>query len=381
MLAGHTGTKQFDNANQNSFAFYTAIPNSGWSICTVCSSQVILSKLDSTLHRIIYIFLAGMLILLPLLYHIIHRLVRPLRAFSKSARAIATGRFDVNLPEVHSKNEIKDLRDSLVYMQHSLSTYVTELQTTTAAKERIESELSIAHEIQMGMIPKIFPPYPERNDIDLHAVLQPAKEVGGDLYDFFIECDRLYFVVGDVSGKGVPASLFMAIARSLFRTLSQQFDSPAKIMTHMNRSISENNESSMFITLFIGILDLKTGHLRFCNAGHNPPIVIPAHGAPYFLKARIQVFAGIVEDMEYTEEEIEIEKDSLLFLYTDGVTEAEDETKKLYGEDRLLETVAQSDTRHVRDIVDAVIKSVADHVQQAEASDDLTILLLHYKSE
>ena len=174
MLEGHTGTTQFDNANQNSFAFYTSIPNSGWSICTVCSSQVILSNLDSTLHRIIYIFLAGMLVLLPLLYHIIHRLVRPLRAFSKSARAIATGRFDVNLPEVHSKNEIKDLRDSLVYMQHSLSTYVTELQATTAAKERIESELSIAHEIQMGMIPKIFPPYPERNDIDLHAVLQPA---------------------------------------------------------------------------------------------------------------------------------------------------------------------------------------------------------------
>lgn len=381
MLAGHTGTTQFDNANQNSFAFYTSIPNSGWSICTVCSSQVILSNLDSTLHRIIYIFLAGMLILLPLLYHIIHRLVRPLRAFSKSARAIATGRFDVNLPEVHSKNEIKDLRDSLVYMQHSLSTYVTELQATTAAKERIESELSIAHEIQMGMIPKIFPPYPERNDIDLHAVLQPAKEVGGDLYDFFIDDDRLYFVVGDVSGKGVPASLFMAIARSLFRTLSQQFDSPAKIMTHMNRSISENNESSMFITLFIGILDLKTGKLRFCNAGHNPPIVIPTSAAPYYLKARIQVFAGIVEDMEYTEEEIEIEKDSLLLLYTDGVTEAEDEAKKLYGEDQLLQIVTQNETHQVRDIVDSVIESVANHVQQAEASDDLTILILHYKSE
>ena len=149
----------------------------------------------------------------------------------------------------------------------------------------------------------------------------------------------------------------------------------------MNRSISENNESSMFITLFIGILDLKTGHLRFCNAGHNPPIVIPASAAPYYLKARIQVFAGIVEDMEYTEEEIEIEKDSLLLLYTDGVTEAENESKKLYGEDKLLQTVAQNDTHQVRDIVDSIIESVTEHVQQAEASDDLTILILHYKSE
>lgn len=381
MLAGNTGTTEFSDARQGSFAFYTSIPNSGWSVCTVCSSQVILNQLDSTLHRIIYIFLAGMLILLPLLYHIIHRLVRPLRAFSQSARSIATGRFDVTLPEVRSKNEIKDLRDSLVYMQHSLSTYVSELQTTTAAKERIESELSIAHEIQMGMIPKIFPPYPDRNDIDLHAVLQPAKEVGGDLYDFFIDNEHLYFVIGDVSGKGVPASLFMAIARSLFRTLAQQFDSPAKIMTHMNRSISEKNDSSMFITLFIGILDLKTGHLRFCNAGHNPPIIMPANGAPHFLKAKIQVFVGVLEDMEYTEEEMVLEKDSQLFLYTDGVTEAENVSKELYGEEQLMKTLAQVPKHRVREIVDTVVESVSNHVQQAEASDDLTILLLHYKSK
>lgn len=168
------------------------------------------------------------------------------------------------------------MHDSLVYMQQSLSGYVSELRTTTASKERIESELSIAREIQMGMIPKIFPPYPEREDVDLHAILHPAKEVGGDLYDFFIDNDRLYFVIGDVSGKGVPASLFMAIARSLFRTLAQQATSPAEIMSKMNRSISENNEANMFVTLIIGILDLKTGSLRFCNAGHNPPIIIGA---------------------------------------------------------------------------------------------------------
>lgn len=161
-------------------------------------------------------------------------------------------------------------------MQQSLSGYVSELRTTTASKERIESELSIAREIQMGMIPKIFPPYPEREDVDLHAILHPAKEVGGDLYDFFIDNDRLYFVIGDVSGKGIPASLFMAIARSLFRTLAQQATSPAEIMSKMNRSISENNEANMFVTLIIGILDLKTGSLRFCNAGHNPPIIIGA---------------------------------------------------------------------------------------------------------
>ena len=379
ILNGVTGTAQFNNAEQDSYALYTAIPNCGWSVCTICPSQVILHNLDATSHRIIYIFLTGMLVLLPLIYQIIHRLVRPLRKFSESARSIATGRFDVALPEVHSKDEIKDLHDSLVYMQQSLSGYVSELRTTTASKERIESELSIAREIQMGMIPKIFPPYPEREDVDLHAILHPAKEVGGDLYDFFIDNDRLYFVIGDVSGKGVPASLFMAIARSLFRTLAQQATSPAEIMSKMNRSISENNEANMFVTLIIGILDLKTGSLRFCNAGHNPPIIIGADGNTTLLKAKIQLFVGVLEDMEYTDEEITLEKNTRLFLYTDGITEAENASKELYGEDRLLSTLAPLGTFDVRIIVDTVVRSVASHVQQAEASDDMTILLIHYE--
>lgn len=379
MLAGVTGTAQFNNANQSSYALYTDIPNCGWSVCTVCPSQVVLHSLDTTSHRIIYIFLAGMLVLLPLIYQIIHSLVRPLRKFSESARSIATGRFDVEIPEVHSKDEIKDLHDSLVYMQQSLSGYVSELRTTTASKERIESELSIAREIQMGMIPKIFPPYPERDDVDLHAILHPAKEVGGDLYDFFIDHDRLYFVIGDVSGKGVPASLFMAIARSLFRTLAQQATSPAEIMAKMNRSIAENNEANMFVTLIIGILDLKTGNLRFCNAGHNPPIIIGVDGKPVLLQAKIQSFVGVLEDMEYTDEVITLAKGDRLFLYTDGVTEAENASKELYGEERLLSTLAALGTYDVRIIVDTVVRSVANHVQQAEASDDITILLIHYE--
>ena len=379
MLAGHTGTKHFNYKGKDSYAFYTPIQHIGWSVCTVCPSKIILHDLDSISREIIYTFLAGMLALFLMVYSIIRRLARPLEKFSESARQIALGRFDVKLPNVHSNDEIKDLHDSLSYMQHSLSAYVTELQATTASKERIESELSIAREIQMGMIPKIFPPYPEREDVDLHAILHPAKEVGGDLYDFFIDNDRLYFVIGDVSGKGVPASLFMAIARSLFRTLAQQATSPAEIMSKMNRSISENNEANMFVNLIIGILDLKTGSLRFCNAGHNPPIIIGADGNTTLLKAKIQLFVGVLEDMEYTDEEITLEKNTRLFLYTDGITEAENASKELYGEDRLLSTLAPLGTFDVRIIVDTVVRSVASHVQQAEASDDMTILLIHYE--
>lgn len=381
MLAGQTGSLEFKDENETRFAFFTAIPNCGWSVATVCSTQVILAKLDAMLYRIIYFFLLGVVILFPLIYHIIHRLMRPLQKFSESARVIATGRFDVELPEIHSKNEINDLRNSLVYMQRSLSTYVEELNSATAARERIESELTIAREIQMGMIPKIFPPYPERNDIDLHAVLQPAKEVGGDLYDFFISDERLYFVIGDVSGKGVPASLFMAIARSLFRMLSQQTVSPSEIMTQMNQSISDNNESSMFITLIIGVLDLKTGKLRLCNAGHNLPVLIHGDGEITLLKSKSQLFVGVLEEMEYVDEEICLEKDCRLFLYTDGISEAENTAKEQYGEDKLLEVLSAAGKSDACAIVDAVIDSVAAHVNGAEASDDITILVLHYQPE
>lgn len=381
MLAGHTGTLRFDNKGTDSYAFYTTIPNIGWSVCTVCPSQVILQDLDTTSRQIIYTFLVGMLALFLIIYSVIRRTARPLEKFSESARAIATGRFDVELPEVHSHDEIKDLHDSLSYMQRSLSTYVTELQHTTATKERIESELSIAREIQMGMIPKIFPPYPERDDVDLHAILHPAKEVGGDLYDFFIEENRLYFLIGDVSGKGVPASLFMAITRSLFRTLSQHVLSPAKIVTEMNNSIADNNESNMFVTLIVGILDLSTGVLKLCNAGHNPPLLISPDHSVSFLKFRTHIFAGVVENFQYTDEEVILKQGSKLFLYTDGVSEAENAAKDLYGEEKLLETVTLHTSADVRATVEAVVSSIAGHVQEAEASDDLTILVIHYKPQ
>ena len=379
MLAGHTGTIQFDNNGADSYAFFTSIPNTGWSVCTVCPSQIILKELDTTSRGLIYTFLIGFLVLFLIVYYIIRRLTLPLERFSESARAIAIGQFDVHLPNIYSNDEIRTLRDSLVYMQSSLARYITELKETTASKERIESELSIAREIQMGMIPKIFPPYPDRKDVDLHAILHPAKEVGGDLYDFYIDENRLYFLIGDVSGKGVPASLFMAITRSLFRTLSQKEHSPAKIVTEMNNSISDNNESSMFVTLIVGILDLQNGHMKLCNAGHNPPLLIRPNGEVSSLQFKTHLFAGVIENIEYTEEEITLEKGSKLFLYTDGVTEAENKDKELYGDEHLLKALSVDSSSDVRSTVEKIVDSVANHVQEAEASDDLTILVIHYE--
>lgn len=270
------------------------------------------------------------------------------------------------------------LRDSFDFMQNSLITYTEELKQTTANKERIESELRIASDIQMGMIPKIFPPFPNREDIDLYATLIPAKEVGGDLYDFFIDDEKLYFTVGDVSGKGVPASLLMAVTRSLFRNIAGHLKSPETIVRSLNDSIAETNETGMFVTLFLGIIDLKTGKMEYCNAGHNAPILHHV-GAGKFLQTTPNIPLGLFEGFEYQKQEIQLAQDTQLFIYTDGVTEAESTTQDLFSDERLLRIFAiDKPEKTPKEKVLEVLEDVHRHAKGAEQSDDITLLCLHY---
>jgi sigma-B regulation protein RsbU (phosphoserine phosphatase) len=251
-----------------------------------------------------------------------------------------------------------------------------ELKKTTASKERIESELRIARSIQMGMVPKIFPPFPEREDVDLYATLIPAKEVGGDLYDFFIEGEKLYFIVGDVSGKGVPASLVMAVTCRLFRTLAAHFHTPAEIVMALNDTLAENNESNMFCTAFMGVLDLKTGKLKYCNAGHNAPVIIAPTGEVKFMEVTPNLPLGLFGGFPYTGQEYDITQGASLFLYTDGVTEAENKENALYSDERLLELLAKQRNNMPCTIVDAVLNDVNKHADGAEQSDDITIMCI-----
>lgn len=271
-----------------------------------------------------------------------------------------------------------ELRNSFRFMQEHLTNYIEQLKETTSSKERIESELRIARDIQMGMIPKIFPPFPDRNDLDLYATLTPAKEVGGDLYDFFIHENKLYFTIGDVSGKGVPASLFMAVTRSLFRSIASFHQDPSEILHSMNISIAETNDSNMFVTLFVGIFNLETGCLSYCNAGHNPPVIIAPNGEMEFMKVLPNIPAGLFDEFKYQTQEIYIEKNTTLFLYTDGLTEAENEAKALFGEDQLIEALRDVRNKSPREITEAIIAAVGIHVAGAEQNDDLTILTIKY---
>ena len=244
-------------------------------------------------------------------------------------------------------------------------------------KERMESELQIGRSIQMSMIPHISPPFPERTDLDMAASLTPAKEVGGDLFDFYIRDEKLFFCIGDVSGKGVPASLVMAVTRSLFRTVSAHETSPQRIVTAMNESMADMNESNMFVTFFIGILDMETGHLRYCNAGHNAPLILTDHIQSLACEPNLPL--GIMPGMAFREQETDLAYDDALFLYTDGLTEAENIRHELYGEQRMEEVLVTR--RSAQGHLEAMQQAVAAFVGGAPQSDDLTMLFIHYLNE
>ncbi len=248
-----------------------------------------------------------------------------------------------------------------------------QLEETTTAKERIESELRIARDIQMSMVPSIFP---KREGLDLYASMTPAREVGGDLYDYLLEEDTLYFCLGDVSGKGVPASLFMAQATRLFRALAKQHQMPATIATRLNEELTEKNDNGMFVTMFIGQMNLTTGHLYFCNAGHNPPVIggDEQHGS--FLEMESNAPIGLWPGIEYIGEEIETIKGRPLFIYSDGLNEAENKNREQFGDERMLDILRHTDFKSARQVVETLKKEVEHHRDGAEANDDLTIMCI-----
>ena len=262
----------------------------------------------------------------------------------------------------------------LILMFRSMFRHYMQNKKLNEKRERMEGELNIAKDIQMSMVPQSFPPFPDRHDLDMAADIVPAKEVGGDLYDYFVRDEKLFFCIGDVSGKGVPASLVMAVTRTTFRNLSAMEDSPGVIVRSMNESLSATNESGMFVTFFCGVLDLENGHLRFCNAGHNPPVLLTDSKKMLSVEANLPL--GIMPGMDFKEQEMQFRYDDAIFLYTDGLTEAENSAHEQFGEERMLESLhgRKGAYEHLR----CMEKKVSAFVAEAPQSDDLTMLFIHY---
>ena len=349
------------------------IAQTGWTLVVAQHWQWV--YLDGILLGIIILFFmgVGMLVIFFFMRRSIRRATKPLGFLSESAQEVAKGNFDTSLPTFKHNDEVAQLRDSFDTMQQSLKQYVEELKVSTAAKASIESELNVAQSIQMSMLPKTFPAFPERKDIELYAALTPAKGVGGDLYDFFIYDEKLFFCIGDVSGKGVPASLVMAVTRTLFRNISAHTAEPSHIVETMNMNISEGNDNNMFVTLFVGVLDLATGHLCYCNAGHDAPYV---NGT--LLPCNPNLPVGAMPDMTFTEQETMIAPDSTLFLYTDGLTEAENATYELFGMQRITNVITDFNGSP-QELIETMTDAVHQFVGDTEQSDDLTMLAIKFK--
>ena len=263
---------------------------------------------------------------------------------------------------IHKRKAFKLLQDA--YGQ---------LEEATTARERIESELRIARDIQMSMIPA---GNLESEGLDLFASMTPAKEVGGDLYDYFLENNRLYFSIGDVSGKGVPASLFMAQTIRLFRAMAKQHYGPAEICNRINNELTENNDNGMFITMFIGLVDLTTGRLEFCNAGHNPPVLGGDADGGNFLQMIPNAPIGLWQGLEYEGEVIESIKGKPLFIYTDGLNEAENKEQVQFGDEHMLEVLRDTHFANAMQVVESLKRKVEAHRDGAEPNDDLTMMCL-----
>ena len=369
----------FDMDNISAYVFYEPIDHTDWSIAlAVPSFMIYFISIGSGVVMIILIALA-LLITRIVGRRVVKRATRPLNLLADSANEVAKGNFTAPLPKIKHNDEVRLLRDSFEGMQHSLAEYVEELKETTASKAAIENELKVAHDIQMSMLPKTFPPYPERDDIDIYGSLSPARDVGGDLFDFFIRDEKLFFCIGDVSGKGVPASLVMAVTRSLFRNISTHVAEPDEIVRTLNDAMAEHNDTNMFVTAFVGVLDLKTGLLGYCNAGHDFALLIGQTVSHIPCNPNLPV--GVMPGMTFTKQEMTIPAGNTIFLYTDGLNEAENPSHAQFGIQRIIriaESLIKEDKNEPEMITKKMIEGVHRFVDDAEQSDDLTILAIKY---
>ena len=322
----------------------------------------------------------------------IHRLIAPLTTFTQAADEVAQGNLQATLPEIHSEDEMQRLYHSFSTMQQSLARQMEELKIVNAERGRIEGELKVAKDIQLSMLPKMPPKFfakrsgeAERGGdrglnegFDIFGSLTPAREVGGDLYDFILRDGKLFFCIGDVSGKGVPAALVMATTLCQFRIAASHVDDVAKITAYINRNTCEGNETCIFVTFFMGMLDLKTGLLRCCNAGHNKPIVIGNGQGTMkngqFLDAKPNLPLGVSDVAIYDEKEYTLAPGAMLFLYTDGLTEAMTREHKQFGSERLMAQLQGG--VGCQEQIEQITQAVHAFVGDAPQSDDLTMLAI-----
>ena len=384
---------------------YAPMKNTDWYFVTAMEVDTVIAPAKETHENIINIAteymdnlsektkmtVIGMIISISILLFFItyigwslaNYLTKPIRQLSKGVQQIAMGNFNGKL-NIHTGDEIESLAISFNAMTTELQTYIKNLEQITAEKERIATELNVATNIQKNMLPCIFPPYPDRKDFDIYAVMYPAKEVGGDFYDFYLlDENHLVITIADVSDKGIPAAMFMVITKTILKNFAMSMTSPddfSAVVQCANRQLCENNEEMMFVTVFMGMLDLKTGKFIYVNAGHTPPMIRHKHkddSTFEYLPVEKNCVLGINEEAQFKQQEVYLKQGDELFLYTDGVTEAINKEKKLYSIERLYSNLNKINQKSsCQDILRDVKLSIDEFAQGMYQSDDITMLAI-----
>ena len=382
ILTGKTGVSL--DHNQIYYA-YTPIKSTGWKFCVKIPERVILSPVRSVNRNIILtilLFLAAFLVIIILVAVVARRfsaqLTRPIISLGHDVEKISQGNLDYRA-EILDNDEIGDLAKSFNDMAVSLKDYIKNLALVTAEKERIGAELNVATQIQADMLPRNFPPFPDRKEFALYATMTPAKEVGGDFYDFFmIDDDHLALVIADVSGKGVPAALFMVISKTLIKNRALMGGTPSEILYDVNMQLCEGNEADLFVTVWLGILEISTGKVKAANAGHEYPAILRAGGDYELLKTKHSPAVATLEGIKFRETEFELKPGDNIYVYTDGVAEATNSNDELFGTERMLEALNTMKDSNETEILTGMKKVVDDFTGEAPQFDDITMLCLRY---
>ena len=369
----------------NIYFAYAPIESTSWKFCVRIPESVILAPVRSVQRNVIFtivLFFVAFLIICVIVTiasrNFSKKLTNPIVALGQDVKEISSGNFDYRA-KIHDNDEIGDLAKSFNYMALSLKDYIRDLAVVTAEKERIGAELNIATQIQADMLPRIFPPYPNRNEFDIYATMTPAKEVGGDFYDFFlIDDNHLGIVIADVSGKGVPAALFMVISKTLIKNRAMMGGTPAEILHDVNNQLCEGNEAELFVTVWLGILDLTTGKITAANAGHEYPAVRRAGASFELVKGKHSPAVATMEGMKFRESEFTLNHGDVLYIYTDGVAEATNADEELYGTDRMIKALNKTADANVNEILLNMKRDVDEFTGDAPQFDDITMLCLKY---
>ena len=390
------GVSYFSNKTEFGYDYTGVMPikNSAGKAIAVLGCDVSMHDIEVVFNRylitLILVTLAIAAVTIFAMYKWLHiRVIDPLKRLeASSASFVASNRNTDNPedlkfddPDIHTGDEMESLSKSLTDMFQDMKTYMTDLLSVTKEKERIGSELSVATKIQADMLPRIFPAFPQMSEFDLYASMNPAKEVGGDFYDFFmIDDHRVGLVIADVAGKGVPAALFMVISKTLLKNRALMGGSPSEIVDYVNEQLNEGNEADMFVTIWFAVFDIKTGKGIAVNAGHEHPAIYRAETGKYDLDVyRHSPICGTMPGMHFREHEFELNPGDRMFVYTDGLPEATNANKELYGTDRMLEVLNGDIDVTPKKLLENITESVDEFVGEADQFDDLTMLAFYYK--